>query len=113
MKKSIELLQKGFESSSFKTPEFILFARTFRREFTKELQSIEATEIIFSIGHFYVSGFFTVAGQPHYFSLSDVRGSEVRLPELLYRRCKDYKDFIGSSNRYADLEEGMALRMVM
>jgi len=39
------------------------FYRTFKSEFRKELKSIGATNIVFSRGHFYVSGFFTLNGQ--------------------------------------------------
>jgi hypothetical protein len=56
MKKTVELLKAGFESSSGKTPEFMHFTRVFKKEFTSELKSIGATDINFSVGHFYVSG---------------------------------------------------------
>ena len=69
MNKSIELIKKGFESSSETTPEFLEFYRTFKSEFRKELKSIGATNIVFSRGHFYVSGFFTLNGQGWYFSI--------------------------------------------
>lgn len=116
MKKSLRLLRRGFESSSTKTPEFISFCRTFKSEFTKELQSIGATNIVFNNGHFYISGFFTLGSQAWYFSLSDVRGMEYCLNQscmgkLLYRTAKDYRDFTGGMNRYATIEPGMAENM--
>lgn len=119
MKKSIALLMKGFESSSTKTPEFKSFCRTFKSEFTKELQSIGATDIVFTFGHFYISGFFTIGEQKWYFSLSDVRGMDyslIKYPDscqskLMYREVKDYKDYTGKQNRYAKIETGMAEEM--
>lgn len=116
MKKSIELIMKGFYSSSNTTKEFMNFVRTFRSEFTKELKSIGATDIQIGKGHFYVSGFFTVDGQAWYFSLSDVRGIQYCLNQscmgkLLYRTAKNYKDFTGGQNRYAKIETGMAQNM--
>jgi hypothetical protein len=111
MKKSIALLQAGFESSSGLTPEFAQFFRTFKSEFTKELQTIGATDIVFSRGHFYVSGFFTVSGQAYYFSISDVRGSDYRMPQLMYRTAKHYKDFTGGANRWVDIAPLMADKM--
>lgn len=111
MKKSIELLQMGFQSSSGLTPEFAEFYKTFKKEFTKELKSIGATDIVFSRGHFYVSGFFTVDGQAYYFSISDVRGSEYRMPELMYRTAEHYKDYTGGMNRYAKIAPHMAENM--
>lgn len=101
------MLRAGFESSSGLTPEFAQFYRTFKSEFTKELKSQGATDIVFSRGHFYVSGFCTINGQVWYFSLSDVRGAEFRMPQLMYRTAKHYKDFTGGQNRWADIKEGM------
>lgn len=111
MKKSIALLQAGFESSSTLTPEFAQFFRTFKSEFTKELQTIGATNIVFSRGHFYVSGFFTVGGQAYYFSISDVRGAEFRMPQLMFRTAKDYKDYTGGQNRWVDIAPLIADKM--
>ena len=106
-------MELGFESSSRLTPEFSEFFKTFKREFTKELQTparpaIGATNIVFNRGHFYVSGFFTVDGQAYYFSLPDVRGSEYRMPQLMYRTAKDYKDYTGGQNRWVDIAPLMA-----
>jgi hypothetical protein len=116
MKKSIALLQQGFESSSGLTPEFAQFFRTFKSEFTKELKSQGATDIVFSRGHFYVSGFCTINGQVWYFSLSDVRGMNYCLNQscmgkLLYRTAKHYKDYTGGQNRYAEIKTGMGENM--
>jgi hypothetical protein len=108
MKKTVGLLKAGFESSSGKTPEFMHFTRVFKKEFTSELKSIGATDINFSVGHFYVSGFFTVHGQAYYFSLSDVRWGP---SQLLYRTARDYKDYTGGTNRYAEIKFDMAADM--
>lgn len=113
------MLLKGFESSSTLTPEFAQFYRTFKKEFTCELQSIGATNIEFHRGHFYVSGFFTVDGQAYYFSLSDVRGMDYSIKnhpdscmsKLLYRTARDYKDYTGGKNRYATIRFDMAADM--
>jgi hypothetical protein len=117
MKESLKMLRNGFESSCSTTPEFAQFFRTFKKEFTKELKTIGATDIEFSRGHFHLTGFFrSTDGQLWYFSLSDVRGMEYGLkvnPEscmnkLLYRTAKHNKDWTGGSNRYATIREGMA-----
>ena len=112
MKKSIAMLQNGFQSSSGLTPEFAEFFKTFKSEFTKELKSQGATNIVFNRGHFYVSGFCTINNQVWYFNLSDVRDMEYCLNQscmgkLLYRTAKDYKDFTGGQNRYATIRTGM------
>lgn len=112
MNKTLELLEKGFESSSFKTPEFLSFVRTFKSEFTKELKSVGATNIVFSVGHFYISGFFTKGSQVYYFSLSDVRGMVfARTPNMMYRTARDYKDYTGGINQWLDIKSGMANEM--
>lgn len=92
-------------------PEFKKFTSLFKSFMKTELEKIKATNIVFSVGHYYISGFFTNAnGQPFYFSISDVRGS---LPvsgyqhPLMYRTAKDYKDYTGGSNRWINMEEDM------
>jgi len=119
MKKTNQLLSIGFESSSGLTEEFKQFYSTFRSEFKKELKTIGATDIVFSRGHFYVSGFFTVNNQAMYFSLSDVRSfiySKVQDPyscmhKLLYRTAQNYKDYSGGANQYVSIESGMCSKM--
>jgi hypothetical protein len=119
MKNSLSLLLAGFESSSGLTPEFQAFAKTFKKEFTKELQSIGATNVQFSRGHFYVSGFFTLDDKMFYFNLGDVRGMDYALKtnpdscmsKLMYREVQHYKDYTGGMNRYVKIETGMALEM--
>ncbi len=111
MKDTIKLLKQGFESSSGLTEEFRRFFFTFKREFKQELESIGATNIVFSRGHFYISGFFTIGKQAYYFNLGDVRGSEYRMPNLMYRTAEHYKDYTGGSNRWVEIEKGMADKM--
>lgn len=108
MKKTLKLLSMGFESSSTKTKEFTDFVRVFKSDFKKELKLIDATDIKFNKGHFYISGFFTVGKQIYYFSLSDVRGMEyVNNPTLMYRTAEHHKDWTGGSNRWVNIESGM------
>lgn len=103
MKKTLTLLKQGFESSAYKTPEFIAFTRTFKSEFKKVLKDLKCSELECSNGHFYISGFFNSAnGQLWYFSLSDVR-SMYRGGSLLVRTAEHRKDYRGGPNRYADM----------
>ncbi len=113
MNKILALLKKGFQSSSRKTPEFIAFCRVFKSELTKELKSIGATNIVFSNGHFDISGFFTAeSGQIYYFSLSDVRGMEFQNEvQLMYRTAEHYKDWTGGGNQWVTIEQGIVDRM--
>ena len=109
MLKSIKMFKDGFESSSYITKEFKSFYNTFKKEFTKELESIEANQIEFSIGHFYLSGFYTIKDQCYFFSISDVR--HFRSLQLLYRTAKNYKDYTRGSNMYVDIAQGMSKNM--
>jgi len=66
---------------------------------------------VFSVGHFYISGFFTVGEKIFYFSLPDVRGFEFRFQDLMYRTAKHYKDYTGGGNQWVKIETGMAKNM--
>ncbi len=109
MEKSLQLLRKGFESSSQTTPEFLTFFRTFKKELTKILTERGCTKIEIGKGHFYVSGFFTApSGQVYYISLSDVRSfSETgwNNDSLMYRTAKHYKDYTGGHNQWVPLAQ--------
>jgi hypothetical protein len=111
MERIKKLLQRGFESSSVKTPAFRTFARLFKNDFTKELQSINATLEVYSVGHFYVSGFFKVGEQLFYFSISDVRNyaEHGHWGSVLVRTARHTKDFSGGTNTYTD---GMSTGMM-
>lgn len=117
MKKSIELLKQGFESSSYKTPEFINFANTFKRELTKELKNADCTLVKYNVGHFYVYGFFkTPSGELYYFSLGDLRGSEILMREssgmkMLYRTAITTDDYTGGRNQWVDIEPDMIVNL--
>ena len=111
MKKSIQIIQSGLESSSFDTPEFLEFVSTFKKEFTKELKSVGATDINFRKGHFEVRGNYTIGTQAWYFTTSDVRGvfpiHGIKGVPFMYRKCRDYNDTTGGSNQWVALGEGM------
>lgn len=117
MIQSLAMLNAGFESAPNKTPEFKSFCTTFKREFRRELVALGATNIKFSVGHFYISGFFTSkTGQVYYFNLSDVRSFAYRNPDsnmnaLMYRTAEDYKDFTGGVNQFVKIEFGMYANM--
>jgi len=119
MRNTVIALLAGFESSSGKTPEFLAFVRTFKKEFLKELHSIGASNVEFSRGHFYVSGFFTYGDKMFYFNLGDVRGMDYvmknnpdsYMAKLMYREVQSYTDYTGGMNRYVRIGEGMAQDM--
>ncbi len=102
MNKTITLLHKGFESSCGKTPEFTAFTKTFKTEFRGVLNAMRCENITFSIGHFYISGFFDDAnGKLWYFNLGDVRCMSDMT--LLVRTAQHRKDYTGGHNRYAHI----------
>ena len=103
LKKSLYLLSFDFESSSQRTPQYLEFHRTFKREF-KELLKPYVKEIeISKPNHFDISGFFKLNDDRiYYFSLSDLRWSK---DSLLIRIAKDFKDYTGGSNNNITLNE--------
>lgn len=112
MNKSIELFKSGHVSSCGTTTQWNRFYSTFKSEFRKELKKIGAQEIVFSKGHFYLSGFFTRNRQIWYFSISDVRDGIYKYGSwnLLYRTAKSYKDYSGGQNNYINICEDMWLK---
>lgn len=105
MQKTLERIGTEFESSSQKTPEFTSYARTFESEIKKEIEKVGGTLESFNQGHFYVSGFFKVAGQMYYFSQSDVR--HFPSATLLLRTAQHIKDYTGGSNHYVTMGKDM------
>lgn len=105
MEKSILLVNQEFESSCHDTPQFLLFYKTFKREFRRLLKdSYSVDEIIFSKGHFDVYGFFRVSnGKIYYFSIGDVRGYTDE-GSMLIRSAKDFRDYTGGCNHYISLQ---------
>lgn len=102
MNKTLNLLHKGFVSSSGKTPEFMDFTKTFKAELHSVLKVMRCQNITFNVGHFYISGFFDDAnGQLWYFSIDDVRWMSDMT--LLVRTAQHRKDYTGGTNQYAPL----------
>lgn len=103
MKKTIELTKQHFESSSYRTPQYLEWHRTFRRELTKVLRALGATEIdIRKPNHFDASGFFRAPrGQVFYFSVSDLRFFKT---DMLIRTAKSFSDYTGGTNQYIKLD---------
>ena len=102
-----------FESSSVKTQQFKDFVSKFRSAFKKEMKSVGVTDVTFLVGHFYISGFFSYQGQTYYFSIPDVRGSYYGCEvTMLYRTAEHTKDYIGGSNQWVTIENGMAKSML-
>lgn len=109
MKKSAKRIKQGFESSSYATPEFKSFCRTFCNEFKKLVEGLGCTNVKLSAGHFEISGFFTASnGQVWYVALCDVRYWN---GNMYFRTAKDYKDYCGGYNintNINDIDEELA-----
>lgn len=103
MKQTLILFNQEFISASNRTPQYLEFHRTFKREFTKALSLVGCTNVdIGKANHFDVSGFFTAPnGQIWYFSISDLRWSKEK---MLIRTAKHYKDWTGGSNQYVKID---------
>jgi hypothetical protein len=105
MKKALELTNQEFESSTGRTPEYLSWHRTFKKEFTKFLTEKGCTRIeIRKPNHFDMSGFFTLSTSNvitiWYFSISDVRWSK---ENMLIRTANSYQDYTGGRNQYISL----------
>ena len=97
----VNLMKEKFESSSELTEEFANFSKIFAKGFRKYLQrEFKATDIDFSRGHFYMSGFFTVDGQTWYFNSGDLRWNK----SFMIRTAKNNKDYTGGSNIYVGID---------
>lgn len=113
MKRILLLLAAGFASSSGKTKEFTEFARKFKIAFENEIDKANGTLVKYTVGHFYVSGFFRLPkGQLIYFALPDVRNWMPNRPDtfygsMLWRTAENEKDFTGGKNRRIPLHDGM------
>ena len=104
MDRALKLLQKGFASSSSKTPEFKHFARIFKNEVTKAMLPWKVKITKFLTGHFYVSGFIRdERDNCYYFSISDVRFFHE--PRILFRIAKDENDYTGGRNHYLNYSD--------
>lgn len=116
MRRIASLISKGnFDSGSVNSDKFNDFFEKFKVSFTNELKKVKATNLQFSKGHFYLSGFFTVGEQVMYFSLSDVRWFNNYnwngQPEMLIRTAKHDKDYTGGGNNFVAIEPNMSKKI--
>lgn len=109
--KMISLGEANFGSGTTNTEIFNAFYDDFKKTFKKVLKKINATNIKFSKGHFTASGFFTIDGQPMYFSLPDVRNPRHNV-EMLVRKVKDYNDFCGGANHFIEIDDNITNKIV-
>ena len=105
MKRALALTGGYFESSCFRTPEYLSWHRTFKRAFTKFLTERSITDIEFSKpNHFDMSGFFRAPNrQLYYFRISDIRWSK---KDMLVRTAQHNKDWTGGHNHFVPLLAG-------
>lgn len=113
MNSLIENLKEGyrfFNSGTKNSPEFEKFYKNFKRNFKRQLTFLNAKEIQFNKGHFYISGFFKVGEQWVYFSLADVRhsfGTAQGTPMMLVRMADGPDDYKGKMNCYVKISSRM------
>jgi len=96
-------IERGIEDmGGYNSEDFKKLAGEFKKEMTKQLKTIDAKITAYSVGHYYVSGFFRTSNDKcYYFSLSDIRNGFVE--NLLYRTAEHEKDYSGGSNQYVTL----------
>ena len=107
-KKLMDWKGNCFESSCYKTPEFMAFARMFRSHIQKQAKENGLEVTNFSSGHFYCSGFFRNinTGKVAYFSISDVRHfPDSWINNVLLRTAEHEKDYTGGRNQSANIQD--------
>jgi hypothetical protein len=100
-------LNTYFESGTSVTTQFKFFAKNYKAYLKSQLKVVGATVTKFSINHFFLSGFITLAdGRLVYFTTPDVRyDTDGWYNRILYRNAKSITDFQGGMNRYTTLPE--------
>lgn len=98
------LLHMKYESASYRTKEYLIFHRVFKRQFKKLLENtfdIKRTEF-FKPNHFDAGGFFELQdGRIFYFSIGDLRWSKC----FLIRTAGSFKDYTGGTNQYCSIDD--------
>jgi len=107
-KKLFDWKGNSFESSCYRTPEFMAFARMLRAHINKQAKENGLDVISFSTGHFYCSGFFKNknTGKFAYFSISDVRYCQDGwINDVLLRTAQHEKDYTGGRNQSVNIQD--------
>lgn len=96
-------IEQGFDSAIEKTPEFLAFAKEFKKKVTKILKNAGCSDITFSVGHFDIHFCFTQDnGQTWAGFITDVRCCAA----MVIRRTKSYNDHTGdTNNNIEDIED--------
>ena len=100
----LSLMHAEYESAACRTPKYLAFHRTFKREFTKLLKdNFDIAEIeIAKPNHFDASGFFRLTnGNVYYISVGDLRWAKT----FMIRKAKDFKDYTGEANNMLNTED--------
>lgn len=108
--KVINHINRGIEDFGGTTsPDFSHeFSKEFRSMMKEQIEKVGGTNYKQNVGHYYISGFFTVGEQPYYFSISDVRYAYPHEKyQMLIRTAKDYKDYTGGSNHFIEIADNI------
>lgn len=94
-----------FEQGSHNSSEFLQFAKSFKAVLNSQLKGVGAVLTTYSVGHFYLSGFFCLKGQTYYFSWHNGDCN------LMYRTAIHDKDYTGGTNQWVRLQPGFVNKM--
>ena len=100
----LSLVNTPYESSSSRTPEYLLCHKVFKKQFTKLLRdNFEIVKVeIFKPNHFDLGGFFELSnGKIFYFKIDDLTWSK----DFLIREAESFTDYTGKTNQYCDLDD--------
>ena len=99
------------DDGCYTSQDFRKLAREFKSMVTEQLEKVGGTNYQQSVGHYYLSGFFTIGEQIYYISFNVERGGYVsrnnKKYEVLIRTAESYKDFTGGCNHFIQIQEDM------
>lgn len=94
-----------FSSGSSNWPDFLEFAREFKKILSQTSEELWATLLMGKPGHYYLSWFVEKMGKYAYGNTSDVRHfSNSRRDNILVRTARDEKDYTGGPNQYTTIK---------
>ena len=101
------------DDGAYKSKDFIKFASYMKRQFKASAQERGFELDAFSIGHYYVSGFFKKGDKFVYFSYDEPRHQQIDFNKndptngFLYRTAEHNKDYTGGRNNFVPLSKLM------
>ena len=99
------------DDGCYTSRDFKSLAREFKSMVIEQLKKVGGTNYQQNVGHYYLSGFFTIDKQVYYISFNIERGGFVprndKKYRVLIRTAENYRDFTGGCNHFIQIQEDM------